>query len=99
MKKLLLAILFTLVLSGSVHALTIRCQDHAELQFSSLSNLDTKDILIEYGSLDIILDNSGSVHITTYYKTVKYEDIFGDDDTSQYQKKIQSIKNKDDRKK
>lgn len=99
MKKLLLAILFTLVLSGSVHALTIRCQDHAELQFSSLSNLDTKDILIEYGSLDIILDNSGSVHITTYYKTVKYEDIFGDDDTSQYQKKIQSIKNKNDRKK
>jgi len=100
-KKFILAILFTLVLSGNAYSLNIKCFDHQKIKIASKSTLDS-GIYIEYGSLDIILDNSGSVHITEYFTRMAYGDVFGyseTNDPSGFQKKVAAISDKEERKK
>ena len=94
MKKLLGIIVLGLLLSGNGYALNIKCFDHNKLKFSGSD--------IQYGSLDIILDNSGSVHITEYFTTVAYGDVFGyseTNDPSGYQKKVAALSTKEEKKK
>jgi len=69
MKKLLGIVVLGLLLSGNAYSLNIKCFDHQKLKIASKSTLDS-GIYIEYGSLDIILDNNGSVHITEYFTTI-----------------------------
>jgi len=100
-KKFLFTILFTLVLSGNAYSLNIKCFDHQKIKIASKSTLDS-GIYIEYGSLDIILDNSGSVHITEYFTRMAYGDVFGyseTNDPSGFQKKVAAISDKEERKK
>ena len=97
MKKLLGIVVLGLLLCGNGYALNIKCFDHQKLKIASTSSL-----AIEYGSLDIILDNSGSVHITEYFTTMNYGDVFGyseTNDPSGFQKKVATLNSKEEKKK
>ena len=97
MKKLLGIVSLVLIWCNVASALTIRCEDHKKIQYSSSTDMD-----IHYGSLDIILDNNGSIHITEYSSYMKRGEVFGysqTNDPSGYQKKVKAIKSKEERKK
>lgn len=92
LKKLLGIVVVGLLLSANAYALNIKCFDHNKLKL-----MDD----IQYGSLDIILDNNGSVHITEYFTTVAYGDVFGyseTNDPSGYQKKVAALSSKEEKK-
>ena len=85
MNKLLGIVILGLIWCSAASALTIRCVDHKEAQF--LESTETK---IGYGSVDIILDSSGSVHVTEYAVFINMGEVFGysdANDPSGYQKK------------
>ena len=71
-------------------AITISCIDNIKEDYSEE---------IRYSSVNIILDNNGSVHVTEYATFVKYGDVWGWDDTSEYQKKVKALKTKKERRK
>ncbi len=100
MKKILgiLCLIFFIISYNYAYAFSLRCEDHATLKIVSLEK-NVEDVRIEYRTIDIILDNSGSVHITSYYNSsTKFIEVFGNDGTSEYEKKLKKIKNREDRK-
>ena len=89
MKKFLGILVVSFFLCSSSLALSLRCEDHSKLQMAS-----TKDMNIEYSTLDIILDDNGSVHITEYYTTVKYGKVFLGEEYLKKKKLIKDIDKK-----
>jgi len=88
MKKLLGIIVLGLLLSGNAYAnaLTMSCTDHKKLYLSGTD--------IKYETIDMIIDQNGSIHITTYSKFVPLSEVFGDN----FLKKVKALKTKKEKK-
>jgi S1-C subfamily serine protease len=82
MKKLLAIVVLGLLFSGNAYALNLSCIDHSKLQIAHLDEMH-----VDYGAIDIIIDQNGSIHITQFGNFVLYEDVF----TKKYFKEVKAI--------